>query len=134
MKTRLTVALLTLGLAQFPLTSALADDLPPANAKPLSAILTAVEQQNLGAVAEAEFDNGRWEVTACHDGACQKLEFNALTGEKESQRNTEREKTPSAASTPIATLVQRIEAAQTGVVTSIDFEHGHWNIELVVTP
>lgn len=36
--------------------------LPPADAKPLSAIVTALEQQKLGNITEIDFDDSLWEV------------------------------------------------------------------------
>ena len=38
------------------------DRLPPADAKPLSAIVTSLEQRNLGNIVEIDFDDRRWEI------------------------------------------------------------------------
>jgi uncharacterized iron-regulated membrane protein len=38
------------------------DRLPPADAKPLSAVVAALEQQNLGAIMEIDFDDRLWEI------------------------------------------------------------------------
>lgn len=132
--TLITTTALTLGLVSLPFASALADATPPVNAKPLSAILTALEQQNIGKIAEAEFEHGRWEVTVCQPTACQKLDIDPITGTTKRQRNTDMEKTPGDGATPISTLVKQLEAAKTGVVTGIDFERDHWTVELAVAP
>ena len=38
------------------------DRLPPPDAKPLSAIVTSLEQRNLGNIVEIDFDDRRWEI------------------------------------------------------------------------
>jgi uncharacterized membrane protein YkoI len=38
------------------------DETPPQNAKPLSAIIKAVEDRNYGTITEVEFDDGKWEI------------------------------------------------------------------------
>ena len=38
------------------------DRLPPADAKPLSAIVASLEQRNLGNIVEIDFDDRRWEI------------------------------------------------------------------------
>lgn len=38
------------------------DRLPPADAKPLSAVVAALEQQNLGTITEIDFDDRLWEI------------------------------------------------------------------------
>ena len=38
------------------------DEAPPANAKPLSAIIKTVEDRGLGAITEVEFEDGKWEI------------------------------------------------------------------------
>jgi hypothetical protein len=44
------------------------DELPPANARPLSAIVQSIEDRGLGAITEVEFDDGFWEVEFRKDG------------------------------------------------------------------
>jgi uncharacterized iron-regulated membrane protein len=38
------------------------DRLPPADAKPLSTVVAALEQQNLGTITEIDFDDRLWEI------------------------------------------------------------------------
>lgn len=52
-----------------------ADEVPPADAQPLSKILQSAADQNLGAVSEAEFEHGLWEVKVCKRVACEKLYY-----------------------------------------------------------
>ena len=57
------------------------DELPPANAKPLSAIVQSIEDRGLGAIREIEFDEGFWEVELRRDGRNIKLYVDPRTGE-----------------------------------------------------
>jgi len=129
---RASIILSAFAIAVAPLAVAVAAGLPPVNAKPLSTILTSVQSQDVGSIAEAEFDHGRWEVTTCKATTCQKLFINPLTGAEEGRRATGFEQTPTSDSTPIATVVQRIEAAKVGVITDVDFDHGRWEVKLSV--
>ena len=38
------------------------DETPPANAKPLSVIIKAVEDQGYKTITEVEFEDGKWEI------------------------------------------------------------------------
>lgn len=38
------------------------DETPPANAKPLSSIIKAVEDRGLKTITEIEFEDGKWEI------------------------------------------------------------------------
>ena len=40
------------------------DELPPANAKPLSEIIKAAEDKGYKVISEVEFDDGVWEIEA----------------------------------------------------------------------
>jgi hypothetical protein len=57
-----------------------ADELPPAHAKPLSAIVRSIEGGNTGIITEIEFDDGFWEAELRHDGRKIKLEVDPATG------------------------------------------------------
>jgi hypothetical protein len=55
--------------------------LPPAHARPLSAIIQALEERQLGVITEVEFDDGFWEVKLRQDGRKLKLDIDPRTGE-----------------------------------------------------
>jgi len=55
--------------------------LPPDNAKPLSAIVQAVENRGIGAITEIEFDDGVWEVEFRRDGKKVEMDIDPITGE-----------------------------------------------------
>ncbi|GIL21301.1 MAG: PepSY domain-containing protein [Candidatus Jettenia sp.] len=57
------------------------DELPPANTKPLSAIVQSLEDRNQGVITNVEFDEGLWEVELREDGRKIKLYIDPKTGE-----------------------------------------------------
>lgn len=57
------------------------NELPPADAKPLAAIVQSIEDNKTGIVTEAEFDDGFWEVELRKDGRKTKLNIDPRTGE-----------------------------------------------------
>lgn len=44
------------------------DEVPPVNAKPLSEIIKAVEEQGYRGISEVEFDDGLWKIEAHQPG------------------------------------------------------------------
>lgn len=95
---------------------------------PLSEILAAVP----GDIGEAEFDDGRWEVKACDGTRCDKRYIDPVTGREQHRKSLRRTDVPAAGSTPTALeLAKRLEAADVGVISEIEFEHGRWEVKLV---
>jgi len=57
------------------------DELPPANAKPLSEIVKMIEEKGYRAITEIEFDDGVWKVEAHQsDGKEVHIKVDALSG------------------------------------------------------
>ncbi|THF64988.1 PepSY domain-containing protein [Pseudothauera nasutitermitis] len=54
--------------AAFFSTPLAAADRPPADARPLSEIVAALERQGYGPIVEVDFDDGRWEIEAYRQG------------------------------------------------------------------
>ena len=79
------LTILALGLA-LAASAAWAQSRPPAEAKPLSAIVLALEQQGFGPIVEVEFDDGQWEVEAFKDGRKRKLKIDPVSGRITSDR------------------------------------------------
>lgn len=125
-----TSIILMFGLFHFPLTAALAGEIPPPGSKPLSLILKSVEERKLGSIAEAEFDDGLWEAKVCGAAGCQKLYLDPRTGDEKRRRKTDSDEIPPADSMPISTIIQSIEARGMGTVTEVDFDDGLWEVEL----
>ena len=58
------------------------DDTPPANAKPLSVIIKAVEDHHYGTITEVEFDDGKWEIEVHQAGGKEiEVHVDAITGQ-----------------------------------------------------
>lgn len=110
--------------------SANAGEPPPQGSRPLSTILKSVEGQHLGTVAEAEFDDGLWQIKVCQTNGCEKLYINPNTG-KEVRRNASGpEELPPTGSLALSSVIQGVEAMQPGRVSEVEFEHSHWEVEL----
>ncbi len=57
------------------------DELPPANAKPLSEIIRTVENQGYKVISEVEFDDGVWKIEAHQpDGKEVHIKVDPLSG------------------------------------------------------
>jgi len=58
------------------------DELPPANAKPLSAIIKTVEDRGYKVISEVEFEDGKWEVEVYQAGGKEiELPVDAISGQ-----------------------------------------------------
>ena len=110
--------------------SAAAGELPPAGSKPLSEIVKAVEGKKLGVIAQAEFDDGRWEVTVCEASACQKLYLDPAAGTEQRRRKTDSDELPPADAKPLSAIVQAVEARGAGSISEVEFDMGHWEFAL----
>jgi Peptidase propeptide and YPEB domain len=58
------------------------DEMPPANAKPLSEIIKAIEDKGLKTITDIEFEDEVWNIEAHQiDGKEIRLKVNPITGE-----------------------------------------------------
>ncbi len=58
------------------------DKTPPANAKPLSALIKSVENRHYGTITEVEFDDGKWEIEIHQAGGKEKeVHVDAISGQ-----------------------------------------------------
>ncbi|MDR2219051.1 MAG: PepSY domain-containing protein [Methylobacillus sp.] len=114
----------------FPLSLSLANELPPTDSKPLSLILKSVEEQKIGSITEAEFDDGLWEIKVCGATACEKLYLDPKTGNEKRRGKTDFDEAPPANAIPVSTTIQSIEAHGMGTITEVELEHGAWKVEL----
>lgn len=110
---------------------AVADDAPPAGAKPLSTILQELEEKNVGVIVSVEFDDGMWEVKTCKDGACQKRYLDTASGEEKRVKLQKWDDAlPPADGKKLSEIVRAVEARGLGNVEEIEFDDGYWEIEL----
>ncbi|MBS7351223.1 MAG: hypothetical protein KIG95_13945 [Comamonas sp.] len=127
-------ALLTASLGMMPLGSAWADPPPPPNAQPLSSILAAAQTHSTPAssIVQADFDDGRWEITICQPDECHKHYIDPHSAAQLAQRRTDLKPMPHAEALPITQIAGQVEAARLGSITSVEWEHGHWQVELAI--
>lgn len=83
-----------------------------ANSQPLSSILKSVEAQKIGIIANAELDEGLWEVKVCNSGECQKLYIDPISGMEKFRKGTDREELPPADALLISTIIESLESAE----------------------
>lgn len=129
-RTDFSLSLLSFSLLCAPLSVVLAGEAPPPYSRPLSAILSSVEMQRLGGIAEAEFDSGLWEVKVCDARACQKLYIDPRSGRETRRRSTGAEEMPPANAKLLSTIVESIESTRSEVITEVEFDDGFWEVEL----
>lgn len=122
--------LLVVGLLLAPLSVAWAGELPPPNSKQLSEVLDSVEQQKMGVITEAEFDDGMWEVKVCDAGVCQKLYITPKSGEEKRRRTTNSYEMPPVNAMPLATIIKSVEARGLGPITEVEFDDGFWEVKM----
>ena len=109
-----------------------AAELPPANSKPLSAIIKIIENKNTGTIAEAEFDDGYWEVEINKNNVCQELFINPQTGNEILRKDIHcDDDLPPAGSLPLSTIVRSVEAQKKGVIVEVEFDDGLWKFSLI---
>jgi hypothetical protein len=88
MKTELAslVLAIIIGVATLSSFAACGGERPPADAKPLSDVVKALEDQGYSTVTEVNIDNGVWEVEAYKDGQERELRVDPVTAKIISDR------------------------------------------------
>lgn len=108
-----------------------ARELPPADAKPPSEILQAVEARHTGAITEVEFDEGHWGIKVCENRTCLQLLLDPRTGEERGRRTDRCEDSlPPRNRRPLSEIVRALETRGAGVIVEIEFDDGYWEVEL----
>ncbi|UJS16780.1 MAG: PepSY domain-containing protein [Candidatus Jettenia sp.] len=129
--TRIRSLLLVVSMLLATIAIAGADELPPSDSKPLSAILKSVEKQELGIITSADFDDSLWEIKVCKSSDCLKLYIDPKSGE-EKHRKTDNsdDELPPANTKPLSAIVQSLEDRNQGVIKDVEFDDGLWEVEL----
>ncbi len=108
-----------------------ADDRPPAGAKPLSVIVYDLERTQTDLITEIDFDDGKWEIEARKGDEWVELHIDPRSGEIIRREQTSSEDDlPPAGSLPLSGILQSLERAHNAPVTDVEFDDGHWEIEL----
>lgn len=124
------LALLTMALAG---AGASASELPPADAKPLSQILEAVEAANPGVIISAEYDDRRWEVISCKPDSkiCRELRIDPRSAQTlRSGREMSFETRPPTGGKTAAQIARAVEERKLGTITEIEFDDTVWEVSL----
>lgn len=79
--TRTTALLSGLIAVPFAASIALANDTPPADAKPLSEVVKSLEDEGYERISDVSFDDGKWEVDAYKGEQKRDLEVDPHTGD-----------------------------------------------------
>ena len=109
----------------------LAAEVPPADAKPLSQILEAVEKNHPGVIVSADFDERRWEVVSCNaDGrSCRELRIDPRTAKTlRDSRDMNFDIRPPAGGKTAAQIAAAIEARKLGTISEIEFDDPVWEV------
>ena len=111
-----------------------AAELPPADAKPLSQILEAVEAAHPGVIISAEFDERRWEVISCEAGSrltCRELQIDPSSAKTlRSSRDQNFDARPPAGGKTAAQIARGIEDRKLGTIVEIEFDDPVWELSL----
>ncbi len=109
----------------------LAAEVPPADARPLSQILEAVEKNHPGVIVSADFDERRWEVVSCNaDGrSCRELRIDPRTAKTlRDSRDMNFDIRPPAGGKTAAQIAAAIEARKLGTISEIEFDDPVWEV------
>lgn len=116
--------------ASLPLGWAYALDWPPSDGKPLSEIAAMVEKREGGAIFEAEFDDGLWEIKIRDGDRFQKLYIAPGSGEEIRRRRVKPDEPPPAGAMVLSALIRPVEALNLGVITEAEFDDGLWEVKI----
>lgn len=125
--------LLTASSLALTAAAGVAAELPPADAKPLSQILEAVETAHPGVILSADFDDRRWEVLSCNaDGRlCRELRIDPRSAKTlRDSRETSFDIRPPAGGKSAAQIAQSVEARKLGTITELEFDDPVWEVTL----
>jgi hypothetical protein len=130
-KTTIGSSLALLGGLLLGATATEASELPPADGKPLSAIIKSVEDLGLGVIRAAEFDDGLWEVAVCKGRDCLDLYMDPRTAQEQRRKNDDTDDAlPPGGAKPLSEVIRSLEAQNLGTITDVEFENGFWETEL----
>lgn len=113
--------------------TALAAEVPGADAKPLSQLLEGVEKAHPGVVVSAEFDDRRWEVLSCNpDGrSCRELRIDPRSAKTlRDSRETSFDLRPPAGGKTASQIAAAVEALKLGTITELEFDDPAWEVEV----
>lgn len=116
----------------FTVVPAGADDTPPADARPLSQVIHAIEARNLGTITEVEFDDDVWEFELYQGDTKIKLDVDPRTAEivRRKTKSSAHDTLPPQDAKPLSEIVKSLEDQQLGTLTEVEFDAPHWEVKL----
>lgn len=120
------LAIVTLAATPF-LTQA--DERPPADARPLVDVITAIEETGFTPLVEASFDDGNWEIEAYQDDQAYELLVDPTTGEVVSKHRDEADTKPPADGIRLSEIISSLTKAGYTDVHDVSFEGQSWEVE-----
>ncbi|WP_437202809.1 PepSY domain-containing protein [Planctomicrobium sp. SH664] len=101
---------------------------PPAGARPLSEVLTSLEQQGL-LVVEASFDDGVWEVEGIRSDRGVEVHVDPRTLRVIREHADSQDSRPGVGSLKASEIVKLLEDAGYSPVTELEWNSGEWEAE-----
>jgi len=115
--------------AAVPVSVVLADR-PPADAKPIVAIVEQLEKEGYGPFHEVSFDDGNWEVEVFKQDTAYELAVDAQTGKVLSEYRDDAESRPPANAQPLSQILRTLIESGYTDIDDVSFERRYWEIEL----
>lgn len=108
-----------------------AEDRPPADARPLAEVVALLENGQIDVITEIDWDSDKWEIEARKDDKWFDLDISP-SGEILKRESTGPEKdVPPADSLPLSHILNGIERAHAPArITEVEFDDDHWEIQL----
>ncbi len=116
-------------VAGLPLAWVMADDRPPANAKPLVEIVEQLEREGYGPFVDISFDDGYWEVEVYEGDTQYELEVDPQTGKVRSKDRDDAEARPPRDAQPLSKLLRQLAKSGHTRIKEVSFERRYWEVE-----
>jgi hypothetical protein len=110
---------------------AAAGGIPPQSSKPLSEVLTAVEQKGVTAVGDVSFDDGVWEVEGYRGQQAVELHVHPQSLAILFEHPDEPHERPAANALSAAAIAKHLEQAGYGPILDLEWEYTLWTAEAV---
>jgi len=111
--------------------SVLADEQPPKDSMLLSKIIKSLEDEKVGVITSAEFDDGFWEVQTRKNDRWFELFVDPKTGDiKRREPDEAEDEIPPADSLPLSSINKSVEKENRGTITDVEFDDGYWEIKI----
>lgn len=123
--------ILAIGLGLCLAAPALADDRPPADARPLAEVVAILENGHVDVITEIDWDDNKWEIEARKDDKWFDFDVSPSGEILKRESSGSEDDVPPAGSLPLSHILNGVERAHAPArVTDVEFDDDHWEIEL----